>query len=572
MSQVDRTMGLVGNVAMKAPCRVATTAAITLSGLQTIDGIALAAGDRVLVKNQASSIANGIYEADTGDWNRTDDANGALDMVFGTMVKVNAGTVGQGFYYQSTDADITIGTSAIVWSAASTIFAVVSAFMQGMLDDPDAATARTTLGLGTADAVTFASVNAGSLTASGSVAGASLAASALTTGRVVYTTTAGALAATSDYTADVANARMNLGLAQIGTGSATYFRLINSSLAASDANAAITQDASGNTRVNASTGAILSFSINDTFKGAFSAAGNFIVGTSSDPGNHRIARSVAADAGNAIGDFANLAGPTAAATFYSVSGTGANAANAAAKFNQDNTTSRSINAAGSINASGADYADYETKAVGCGNFKKGDIVGFDINGLLTDKWSQVVSGFGVKSTLPSMVGGDAWGAVLGDPPAEPELTVLQYTGPLKPDPVDIPKDATEQEAAALLEQRQAKLDDYRTQWQAYKAAVRALEEKYSADVSQWERSRAAFVTEHEKLRVKVDRIAKAGKVPCNVYGATPGHYIVAQEGPNDTIIGASVQKPDEIQRDNRVGRVRAVMPDGRAMIEVIACP
>lgn len=567
MSQVDRTMGLVGNVAMKAPCRVATTAAITLSGLQTIDGVALAAGDRVLVKDQASAVNNGIYEADTGDWNRTDDADGALDLVFGTLVKVNLGTVGQGFYYQSTASDITIGTDSIVWSAASTVLAVVSAFMQTMLDDASASAARTTLGVGTTDNVTF-----GSLTTTGGVAAASLAASALTSGRVVYTTTAGALAATSDYTADSANARMNLGLAQIGTGSATYFRLMNSSLAASDANAAITQDASGYTRVNAATGTLLSFSINDTFKGAFSAAGNFIVGTSSDPGNHRIARSVAADAGNAIGDFANLAGPTAAATFYSVSGTGANAANAAAKFNQDNTTSRSINAAGSINASGADYADYETKAVGCGNFKKGDIVGFDIDGLLTDKWSQVVSGFGVKSTMPSMVGGDAWGAAIGDPPPEPTMTVIQYTGPAKPAPVEIPPEATDDEAAAMTADRQAKLEEYRTQWQAFKAAVKAHEDQYAADLIEWKKSRSAFTVEHEKLRVKVDRIAKAGKVPCNVYGATPGHYIVAQEGPGDSIVGISVQKPDEIQRDNRVGRVRAIMPDGRAMIEVVACP
>ena len=45
----------VQGIAWKAPVRVATTASITLSGTQTIDGVAVVAGDRVLVKNQATA-------------------------------------------------------------------------------------------------------------------------------------------------------------------------------------------------------------------------------------------------------------------------------------------------------------------------------------------------------------------------------------------------------------------------------------------------------------------------------------------------------------------------------------
>ena len=49
----DRIDGLSSGTAVKSPCRAATTANIALSGLQTIDGIALAECDRVFVKDQA---------------------------------------------------------------------------------------------------------------------------------------------------------------------------------------------------------------------------------------------------------------------------------------------------------------------------------------------------------------------------------------------------------------------------------------------------------------------------------------------------------------------------------------
>ena len=57
----------------KLPCRAATTANITLSGTQTIDGITLVAGDRVLVKNQTTASQNGIYEVASSGWTRAYD-------------------------------------------------------------------------------------------------------------------------------------------------------------------------------------------------------------------------------------------------------------------------------------------------------------------------------------------------------------------------------------------------------------------------------------------------------------------------------------------------------------------
>jgi hypothetical protein len=60
---------------VKASVIAATTGNITLSGAQTIDGVSIVAGDRVLVKNQSAPAENGIYVAASGAWPRSADAN-----------------------------------------------------------------------------------------------------------------------------------------------------------------------------------------------------------------------------------------------------------------------------------------------------------------------------------------------------------------------------------------------------------------------------------------------------------------------------------------------------------------
>ena len=62
-------------LSFKQPANVATTVNITLSGLQTIDGITVVAGNRVLVKNQTNQADNGIYLASATAWSRAPDAN-----------------------------------------------------------------------------------------------------------------------------------------------------------------------------------------------------------------------------------------------------------------------------------------------------------------------------------------------------------------------------------------------------------------------------------------------------------------------------------------------------------------
>ena len=54
-------------------CACATTSNISLTGLQTIDGVVLSGGERVLVKNQSDASQNGIYISNSSAWSRASD-------------------------------------------------------------------------------------------------------------------------------------------------------------------------------------------------------------------------------------------------------------------------------------------------------------------------------------------------------------------------------------------------------------------------------------------------------------------------------------------------------------------
>lgn len=108
--------GLSTSAAVKAPCKVAAASAITLSGEQTIDGVAIVTDDRVLVTAQASSVANGIYIASTGAWSRSQDFNRNDDVKEGTSIRVTDGTSYSGLWVVTAADPITIDTTAITFS------------------------------------------------------------------------------------------------------------------------------------------------------------------------------------------------------------------------------------------------------------------------------------------------------------------------------------------------------------------------------------------------------------------------------------------------------------------------
>ena len=98
----------------KGDCRIATTANITLSGLQTIDGVLTVALDRVLVKDQTDPKENGIYISGAGAWSRSSDCDTGTELR-GAVTSVDEGTTNADTTWRQTADNITIGSTNIVW-------------------------------------------------------------------------------------------------------------------------------------------------------------------------------------------------------------------------------------------------------------------------------------------------------------------------------------------------------------------------------------------------------------------------------------------------------------------------
>lgn len=120
-SYVQRQVNLLDG---KQSVRVSTTAAISLSGAQTIDGVSVLAGDRVLVKNQADAKTNGIYIASGSTWSRAGDADENAEVTPGLVVYVEEGSaLGKSRWQLTTPAPVILGTSSLTFSDITAGFA-----------------------------------------------------------------------------------------------------------------------------------------------------------------------------------------------------------------------------------------------------------------------------------------------------------------------------------------------------------------------------------------------------------------------------------------------------------------
>lgn len=111
----------------KQSVRAATTANIALAGLQTVDGVVLVAGDRVLVKNQAVAKDNGIYLAAAAVWTRAPDADTNAEVTSALVVSIEQGaTLADSRWQLVTDGVIVLGATALTFQDVTQGYAPIN--------------------------------------------------------------------------------------------------------------------------------------------------------------------------------------------------------------------------------------------------------------------------------------------------------------------------------------------------------------------------------------------------------------------------------------------------------------
>ena len=201
----DLSLEKIPDAWVKRSVRVATTANITLSGTQTIDGIAVVAGDRVLVKDQTTASQNGIYVVAAGAWARAADAN-AISELAGACVNVDSGTTNGGLRF-----DTDLKTTDTLDTTAVNFYRVLDAF--------DLATANTANKVVLRDA--SGNFSAGTITAA--LTGNASTATTLQTGRTIGMT--GDVTWTSASFNGSANVTGTATLANSGVTAGTYTKV-----------------------------------------------------------------------------------------------------------------------------------------------------------------------------------------------------------------------------------------------------------------------------------------------------------------------------------------------------------
>ncbi|ABA72886.1 phage tail protein [Pseudomonas fluorescens] len=156
----------LGKLDGKQSVRVAANANVVLNGAQQIDGVAVIAGDRVLLPNQTLAKDNGLWIVANGDWIRANDANVSAKVTPGLTVMVEEGTLnGDSLWHLTTNAPITLGTTALTFKMLAGRTGIAAGTYKSLsVDEYGRATAGsnpdTLAGFGIKDSYTKAEVEA----------------------------------------------------------------------------------------------------------------------------------------------------------------------------------------------------------------------------------------------------------------------------------------------------------------------------------------------------------------------------------------------------------------------------
>lgn len=156
----------LGKLDGKQSVRVAATGNVVLNGAQQIDGVAVVAGDRVLLPNQTLAKDNGLWIVANGDWIRANDANVSAKVTPGLTVMVEEGTLnGDSLWHLTTNAPITLGTTALTFKMLAGRTGIAAGTYKSLsVDEYGRATAGsnpdTLAGFGIKDSYTKAEVEA----------------------------------------------------------------------------------------------------------------------------------------------------------------------------------------------------------------------------------------------------------------------------------------------------------------------------------------------------------------------------------------------------------------------------
>lgn len=180
---------MAAGLLIKEPVRVATTGSIVLAGTQTVDGVSLSVGDRVLVKNQSPLIYNGIYLVQSSGWLRALDADNSSgpdsEVRNGTFVMVSEGTQANTQWVLNVSGSVIFGTtpiSFVQYGALSTYTAGAGLTQTGSVFEIDSTTVATkTAGeLNTVGGANITGLNASNIS-TGTIANARLSADVMLT-------------------------------------------------------------------------------------------------------------------------------------------------------------------------------------------------------------------------------------------------------------------------------------------------------------------------------------------------------------------------------------------------------